>query len=940
MSNDYTDAMLQYILSQNDGGGFLDPGPYVGKPTGVTAEMARRMNLYQDQLSTQSDMANAALIGPDAFGPGAFDPTSTYSRVDQPGTQALRAYAQRTNTPAGMIAYGILQGSTAGAEIAKLQQMYNEAEADGSLAGDPILSQIPMKPDDLDGTTMLPDWMGLTMQMGDVESKYMAETSGAGNSAMYDPNTGEYLGGGNQQMVLDANGNPILADVETQQSEASQWYTDQGLSPPDQQYQVEDFMDPAWQGQDQSAQQLSSDWYDSAAAMNALYAQLRAEGPTGKTQFAGAAPPPLTKGGDVAAAGSPSSGSNDANTLSAMEQLGQNLGPAPLGSGSPIDMALAAGRALPLLHDPAASYASAGGSGNPILDAVTGAGGWLGNTGFFDGWFNGSDEPPPEPPADEQPQGFMGSGAGVQQLDPQTEALITQMASEAIKGATGRGGGRSRQLMPMGGAPPTPPGGGAITTPADNGGMGPNASAQPPPGGYIHNGAIFDAQGRVVGYTPGAGQMQQPASTPLPMGIGAMTDTEAPMEQSQGVRTPDTMAMLAQILGQVPSGPPQTGVPMSESVPPPAPTPDQQMGPIPGSPEWLAMQSQGFQGWPTATDALSYQNQQGGAPPQPAYNPLPGNPPTTSVNPGQFNVTANGISGGPYIAGPQPERQATPPTLDQLLSIMGQQRGQNSYNVANMQIGGGGGITAPPVPRPDEVVERTRSPLNQSEQPMRGNNIDGYNPLSSILPENQWWYNDSQEGTERGAPPQPAYNPLPQNPERDWSAQVDQYNALGDALRGGAATNGLGFVPQGNDANTLMGMAYSPKAVAPKSWWQENMTPSWWHRTGGDDTQGDQQVRIGTGSKQSAGGKQTQRSRTIDTTVRGPKRARPDTPATRAANQEFWDRSRSAGRAHNAAYGADFGHAAAVAYLLRQRGVTPASTQLAARRGTTAGLGM
>jgi hypothetical protein len=243
MSDDYTARMIQWIMEQAAAGQPQAIPEYDVDPEDWVQDQARRENLYQDTLNDSFDFANSAAAGPGAFAPGAFDSTSTYTPVEQGGMQALRAYAARPNTLEGIIAAGILNGSTAAAEIAKLQQAYTEAEANGTLEGS-VLAQIPMgPPDDYDGTVR-PDWESLGFRMGDIEEAYITEAQGGTSGALFDANTGEFLGGGNRQYVLDENSQPVLVDVETQMSEVAQRFADQGLSQPNEQFTAWDLMDP------------------------------------------------------------------------------------------------------------------------------------------------------------------------------------------------------------------------------------------------------------------------------------------------------------------------------------------------------------------------------------------------------------------------------------------------------------------------------------------------------------------------------------------------------------------------------------------------------------------------------------------------------------------------------------------------------------------------
>jgi hypothetical protein len=841
MSNDYTSQMLQWIMDQSQAGQPMQFGPYEGKPSGLTAEMARRMNLGQDWLSVQADPSNAALAGQGAYSPEAFQPTTSYTPVDQPGTRELTALAQRLDTPLGMIAAGILRGSTASAEIAKLQQMYNEAEADGSLATDPLLSQIPGKLDNIDGTTMVPDWEGLSMRMNDVESSYMQEAQGAGSTAMYDPTTGEYLGGGNQQTVLDANGNPVLVDVETTPSEQAQWYAEQGLSPPDQQYQAPDLMDPGL-AQNWNAVQPAND-----AFLNAMYEWGQMNQPTPppdyKATIGGAAP---TYGKGVEAVGGGGGGGGGGGNGEPVVNAGagpawwESLGiPQPQQDVGDIVNQIRAEQTRfgypGMDQNMQAIIDAAAAQGNDVTDIINPANAGLG------GATGASATTTAAPATANLPQHIQDLIA--QATRPAPNDLVAAAAAQGndvsdlnvggygggFGGGTGGGygfqGADVASLMkpslmlgmaPMGGVPPQPPtgGSGAITTPADNGGMGPNGT-QPPP-------------------------------APLP------TPSDA-----------NTLAMLRQLMGQ------------------------------------------------QALDNFENQRQQ------------------------QFNQPAPQAS----RTGPEPsESVPQAPTPQQTLGILGQQPAgalgsPDWQQLLNQSLQSSGQNLLPP-----SENERNQI-LGQTPGQPQGGGVLG---IGDYL---QQYVLGGGTQPHAGAPPQPPYNPLPGNqPAPTVSGGVNPSENAPTGASGPLAIgpSAPGYSPisrswwqenMGTQAPTKSGGGQK-KQPQQRSWWQENMTPSWWQGAmgGGRGTgdwppsrSSDQQVRISGG--------------TPWTSYKPPVEDTPERRRGRETTNAAWQRTRQAQRAAGIGTG-DYGRAAAVAYLLQQQGITPATTQLAARRASATQLGM
>jgi hypothetical protein len=535
MSDDYTSQMIQWIMDQATMGQPQAIPEYDIDPEDVVKDRAARMNLYQDTLNNSFDFANSAAAGPGAFAPGAFQSQSTYTPVEQGGMQALRAYAARPNTLEGIIAQGILGGSTAAAEIAKLQQAYTEAEANGTLEGS-VLEQIPMSPPD-DTGVVSPDWESLGFRMGDIEEAYITEAQGGTSGALFDPTTGELVGGGNRQYLLDDNGQPVLVDVDTQMSEAAQRFADQGLSLPTDQFQMEDLIDPGlidtysqMPGMAQQNMQAYEDWLQSNAP---------APPPTAKDMLMGGQQPTWAKPGGPQAATPPSGDAGVAggglSPNSARGRL-QTVGNAVAPYGQDV---------YNILQDVFTGQQGAQGAGaasgnigiygtpeeNPVSTAIN-----SGTMSLLD-WIMGH---PGDRPGEADPRvagGQLNSPGGL--LDPfagmsDEEQLAAVAANPNLQtpawqnilqqgGGSGGGGGWSPADLGRffgGGVGNTGPGG--VGGGGAGGVGGPRTAAdlididqsqgQPgvPPGGYVHNGAIFDAQGHLVGYVN-----QPPPSNPM-----------------------------------------------------------------------------------------------------------------------------------------------------------------------------------------------------------------------------------------------------------------------------------------------------------------------------------------------------------------------------------------------------------------------------------------
>lgn len=923
MSDDYVQQMLEYIMGTQQAGVI----PVVPADPRDDQTAAQRMNYNQDWLSVQADSSAAALAGPSAYNRDAFRPTSTYSIVDTPGYQQLMAYAARgTNTPEGFIAQEIMSGGTASSAIAALQQNYTRAAADGTLDApeNAVLRAIPMGvPDQFDGT-ITPDWGGLTQRMTDVEQAYMTDPSASPGGGYLDPETGEMIDIGQRRTIIGPDGRPTLVDVETEPSEQSQWFTDQGLSQPSEQYTPGDLLPPEWSDNEQQSfamQQAMMDLFNAEAHPESFNPP---DTSSGKDQYANTAPTFDKGGGAVEGTGFLADQPLDLNESRVERAKGEPGDPmsyttAPLATGSPVEMAIAAGKALPGAAQAAGSWW--GQHGGSAVDTILGAAGGLWNAyqGQEDprsqmaGQYTGGQPSTWDPNgAAEQDwlaqvaaqgqggtsvEGFMGVG-GPQQLDPQTVAMVNLMAQSTLDQAGPSGGfGRSRMLPQdkmLGGTEPPPP---------------------PAPGTVDWSQAI-----------PGA-QYNEPGAMGPPMPGGGI-----PPGADQ--RTSDFEAQRAAQFALPFLSSARTGPEPSEAVPPPNAL---------DSPAWQALLQQ----------SLDLHRQRTG--PEPSEG-APVNPPGVLgigdwMNQMVLHPQAQPSPPGPAMnasgrTGPEPS-EGTPPE-NALNSLAWQELLQRSRDLSDQRTGpepSEGVRNAPPsVPVPSQGLggfgapapygpgEQWRAQLNQST-PQTGVDYE----LPSGVPINRpttdqmvamlMGVNGARNtSTRTGAEPSEA----PASSQAGWDRANARRRANEDAIAGGAVSSGLGFVNKGDDANTLMGMAMSQPGKQP-SWWEQNMHPSWWQEAtgrgvGGDDN--DQQTRVsGSRRSQKSGDKGGQRPRM--TSYKPPQRQTAELSRWRSDTQAAINSRR---RDQQQNYGADFGRAAAIAYMLGQQGVTPLSTQTAARR--------
>jgi hypothetical protein len=867
MSDDYVQQMLEYIMGTQQAGVI----PVVPADPKDDQTAAQRMNYNQDWLSVQADSSAAALAGPSAYNRNAFRPTSTYSIVDTPGYQQLMAYAARgTNTPEGFIAQEIMSGGTASSAIAALQQNYTRAAADGTLDApeNAVLRAIPMgAPDQFDGT-VTPDWGGLTQRMTDVEQAYMTDPSSGGGGQYFDPETGEMIDIGQRRTIIGPDGQPVLVDVETEPSEQSQWFTDQGLSQPSEQYTPGDLLPPEWSDNEQQSfamQQAMMDLFNADAHPETYNPP---DTTSGKDQYADPAAA-YDKAGQFAEGtgfleGQPLDLNGDrVERAPGVPGDPMSYSAAPLATGSPVEMAIAAGKALPGAAQAAGSWW--GQHGGSAVDSILGAAGGLWNAyqggedprsqaaGQYTGgqpstWDpngeferNWLDQVTQQGQGGSSVEGFMGVG-GPQQLDPQTIAMVNLMAQSTLA---------QSKMAPGGAQPPPPPAPGTVDW----------SQAIP--------GAQYNAPGAMGPPMPGQG---------VPPGADQRVDDFEAQRAAQFA-----LPFLSSA---------RTGPEPSEAVPPPNAL---------DSPAWQQL--------------LQASRDKSGAM---AQNAAPVDANTLAMMQQMLAPTAANVSGRTGAEPSEAVRNAPPPSVP----------------VPSQGLGGFG------APAPYGPGEQWRAQLNQST-PQTGVDYE----LPTGVPINRPTTDQMvamlmgvdgarNTSTRTGAEPSEA----PASSQAGWDRMLAQRQALDEAIRGGAVSSGLGFVNKGNDSNTLMGMAMSQPEKQP-SWWEQNMHPSWWQEAtgrgaGGGNDDNDQQTRVSSRSQRS-GGKGGQRSgdgggqRPRMTSYKPPQRQTAELSRWRSDTQAAINSRR---RDQQQNYGADFGRAAAIAYMLGQQGVTPLSTQTAARR--------
>ena len=233
-------------------------------------------NLTQDYMDIAADPWSAALAGPQAYAVDAFDQTMSYNMIDDPNIRLFNTYLADPNSLSGRIAEGLQRGQSAETTIALLRDsiakameaegVENETEiTDPALA--PIIASLTPRYDQNNELVVGVNWESVGMQGRDITNTFAQRQQAGPVGAIYDDDGNVVSQGGEAVWMYDEQGQPILVEQTSKPSEASEWYTEQGLPLPTDTYEAEDFLGPEWH-------QAMADYVDYDPAIEETFAQL------------------------------------------------------------------------------------------------------------------------------------------------------------------------------------------------------------------------------------------------------------------------------------------------------------------------------------------------------------------------------------------------------------------------------------------------------------------------------------------------------------------------------------------------------------------------------------------------------------------------------------------------------------------------------------------
>ena len=961
-------AMLQYLmqinpelaaqvaptmspLTQGMLAGFAPRASNIGT-TGAT-------NYAQDLASIGFDDAFAAYGGPGAYAEGAFNPVTTSNIVDTPGRRRLQQAMQQGTSVDSIIARVLFEGGAPGDAVAEVNRHMQDALTAGENATPEqqmLLAQIPRNPDPAapEGTMLSFDPNFVNNLVRDMNDLAMSDPPEGSFAPIIGPNGEMIRPGGERRWVDDGQGGEVLVEFSSEPSEVAQQYIDQGLSLPTDEYTPESLLGPDWQEaagalagsrevQDAASRAMRANQQDPMlAARQSEMNEIPYGGPTNDAMRAEAP--------DVAAA----------QAQSAM-------------TANPYSSGVQGAYSFPDVNVPSGSIA--GGPGTSVLTPESVM------AGTYVPAANMTDQAATVSPYDSD------LGRPIRELlatlaQPDQEQLL-QILGQApgVQAAAGQNmnGATMGPAYGAGAAPPPPPA------------VDPNA----PPDVYSDSmSGPLDRLNAELGTNYGGG----PGRSRRIMPQGKMLGGQGPEPQPG---TPEWWAAQQNggynVPGQAPVDPNVSGPP------PPQPTPaapdwyayqggygtegpqtttapglvnNTQMGPIPGSPEWLEMQT-GFQGNPTATDALSYQNNQRhlNYPDQPEYNALSGG----SANAGSLPQGGGVLGIGDYLnqyvmgggtqphAGPpaQPEYNPLPqnptsgpgsapsagvtplgplqPGIDTLLAIMGQQQAPTTGRMDQAPPGDTVDLASWLIPRANDPDRRTNN--NQTTYstgspvmdmgPAATNRASGrgnYAPTSRVSGDprailDQLWRPEGAERTrgtatsrtERRQPTAAMLQAiLGQQPTRDNDTPTSR-------VAGSPASGALWqqLWQQAQEA----GSTYDPLSSA--------------NAGSLDSGGGTQQQTAGTGRRSSGASDELREyNEGVGERAGSARRRAQKNLGYRQEDVDRWKAAVETNKRERSYYGAEYGRAAGLAWMMQRAGIRPLDRQLAARGAVASGMGL
>lgn len=284
----YQQALLQYLMGVGAydpammGGGFYDSPALpsfnpeqVSSMYGIVPQVdaegdplspSNQTNYLQDYVDLMMDPALMAFGGVDAFSPEAFQGSTSYETIDSPELMQMQQYLAADPTSfEGMVAAELANGGTPGTATAKLFEVLGPTPMESE---DPaiqaIIAQFPLQ-DYQTGEIIGFDWNAATARAEEIGDVYARVPTAGPTGTIVDPATGQVVQqGGENQWMMDANGNPILVEASYTPSPLEEKFNELGLSSPFDEYQAEDFMSPEWQ-------QLNANYVDLSPQVDQAY---------------------------------------------------------------------------------------------------------------------------------------------------------------------------------------------------------------------------------------------------------------------------------------------------------------------------------------------------------------------------------------------------------------------------------------------------------------------------------------------------------------------------------------------------------------------------------------------------------------------------------------------------------------------------------------------
>src|SRR5690606_20779962 len=140
----------------------------------------------------------------------------------------------------------ILGGGTASTAVQELRAAYEAEPEDEEVAQEVanLVGQLMLREDEFTGEL---NWQDALEKAQAFQELAMQDPAPGAIPEIRDPVTGEVISGGGEVIqTVDSAGNPVLMQVEYEDSPMAEWYRERGLSLPTDEYAPEDFLGEQW----------------------------------------------------------------------------------------------------------------------------------------------------------------------------------------------------------------------------------------------------------------------------------------------------------------------------------------------------------------------------------------------------------------------------------------------------------------------------------------------------------------------------------------------------------------------------------------------------------------------------------------------------------------------------------------------------------------------